>query len=162
MAPRHPEVVERDQQVLSRLARIDHKLDSLEQTNAFALRAESEKHMAVVKAIFLRSKRRAQVYLAADGSRTVQEIAAFLPMHRPNVSRELSTLVSEGLLEVVDSSAAGDVYAKKPLDRTLRISRFLCDEYGLQREGKPAKKAGKPVRKSGRAGKRRSQRRKAR
>lgn len=140
MPNRDPELVERDQQFLNRLARIDHKLDSLEQTNAFALRADSQKHMGVVRAIFRRSRRRAQVYLAADGTRTVQKVAAFLRMFRPNVSRELGALVSEGLLEIVDSSAAGDIYAKKPLDRTLRISKFLCDEYGLQRDGKPVAK----------------------
>jgi hypothetical protein len=59
--------LDRDQQILNRLSKIEHKVDSLEQTTAFALRADAEKHSASVWEIFKKSKRRAQVYLAADG-----------------------------------------------------------------------------------------------
>jgi len=76
---------DRDQQILSRLAKIQHKVDSLEQTTAFALRADSDRHKASAKQIFKNSKRRAQVYLAADGQRSVQEIAAHLRKPIQNV-----------------------------------------------------------------------------
>lgn len=134
--------LDRDQQILNRLAKIEHKVDSIEQTNAFALRAEADKHTAVVKNIFGTSRRRAQVYLAANGARSVQEIAAYLGMKRQNVGPELSTLGEEGLLELVDSHGGKDMWAKKPLDRTLRITRFLCDEFRLQKNGlrEPANK----------------------
>ena len=141
----HPHL-DRDQQILSRLARIEHKIDSLDQTTAFALRADAEKHFASVKVIFKNSKRRAQVYLAADGNKGVKEIASYLGMKRQNVTPELKTLSEEGLLEIVDDTGGRDIWGKKPIDRTLRITRFLCGEYKLGRDGRP--KAGKQRRTS--------------
>jgi len=133
--------VDRDQQILSRLARIEHKVDSLDQTNAFALRAEAAKHFATIKQIFRRGKRRAQVYLAADGNRGVKDIAAHLKMQRQNVAKELKSLAEEGLLEIVDTAGGKDIWGKKPVDRTLRVTQFLCAEYALGRDGRAAKKA---------------------
>jgi Fic family protein len=127
--------LDRDQQILSRLAKIEHKVDSIEQTNAFALRAEADKHFAEVSKIFGRSLRRAQVYLAADGNLSVQEIAAHLGMKRQNVGSDLKHLGEEGLLELVDSYGNKDIWSKKPIDRTLRITPFLCQQFSLQKNG---------------------------
>jgi len=131
---------DRDQQILSRLAKIEHRVDSIDQTSAFALRAEEAKHLASVEKIFRKSRRRAQVYLAADGSRSVEEIAEHLGMKRPNVSRDLTTLGTEGLLELADSVGNRNIWSKKALDRTLRISRYLRDKFTLASDGRPAKK----------------------
>ena len=135
MGPHRKETLDRDQQILDRLAKIEHKVDSIEQTNAFALRAEADKHFAEVKKIFGRSRRRAQIYLAADGARSVQEIAKHLRIKRQNVGPDLWRLGEEGLLELVDSQSNRDIWAKKPLDRTLRITPFLCREFSLQKNG---------------------------
>jgi DNA-binding MarR family transcriptional regulator len=126
-----PDSLDRDQQILNRLSRIEHKVDSLEQTTAFALRAESDKHFQSVKEIFRRSIRKAQVYLAVDGTKGVQEIAAHLHMQRQNVGPELKALASEGLLEIIDSQGGRDIWAKKPVDRTLRIATFLQQQFNL-------------------------------
>ena len=107
--------LDRDQQILSRLARIEHKVDSLEQTTAFALRAESEKHFNSVKKIFGRSMRKAQVYLAVDGRKGVQELANHLHMKRQNVGPELRYLAAEGLIEIIDTQAGKDIWARSPL-----------------------------------------------
>ena len=147
---RRDQALDRDQQILDRLAKIEHKVDSIEQTNAFALRAESDKHFAEVKKIFGQSLRRAQVYLAADGVRSVQEIAEYLGMHRQHVGPDLKHLSDEGLLELVDSHGNRDIWAKKPLDRSLRVSTFLCTEFDLERSGlkrKGRKTAVRPSRK---------------
>ena len=128
---------DRDQQILSRLAHIEHKVDSIDETNAFALRAEADKHKETVKKIFRRGQRRAQVYMAADGTRGVVEIAQHLRMKTPNVSPQLRLLKEEGLLELVDSSGKRDIWAKKAIDRTLRISKYLCEEYNLNPDGRP-------------------------
>lgn len=130
-----PDALDRDQQILSRLAKIEHKVDSIEQTNAFALRAEADKHFAEVSKIFGKSLRRAQVYLAADGSLSVQEIAKHLGMQRQNVGTDLKHLGEEGLLELVDSHGNRDIWAKKPLDRTLRITPFLRTQFSLSGNG---------------------------
>src|ERR1019366_5610457 len=99
------------QQIPSRLAHIEHKVDSIDETNAFALRAEANKHQETVKKIFKRGKRRGQVYLAADGTRGVVEIADHLKMKTPNVSPQLRILKEEGLLELVDASGRQDFWA---------------------------------------------------
>jgi len=138
--------LDRDQQILDRLAKIEHKVDSIEQTNAFALRAEADKHFAEVKKIFGRSLRRAQVYLAADGARSVQELAEHLGMQRQNIGPDLKRLGEEGLLELVDSQSNRDIWAKKPVDRTLRITPFLCREFSLQKNGLQQKVAKKTTR----------------
>ncbi len=130
--------LDRDQQILNRLAKIEHKVDSLEQTTAFALRAEKDKHFDSVKEIFKTGKRRAQIYLAVDGTRSVNEIAAHLKMKAPNVSRELKILAEEGLLKIVDASVGRDTWGKNPIDRTLRISQFLRSHYGLDADGSSA------------------------
>jgi biotin operon repressor len=141
--------LDRDQQILARLAKIEHKVDSIEQTNAFALRAEADKHFAEVKKIFGNSVRRAQIYLAADGYRSVQEIAQHLGMQRQNVGPDLKHLGDEGLLELVDSQSNRDIWAKKPVDRTLRITPFLCTEFGLQKNGTRQKSSKKRARRKG-------------
>lgn len=141
--------LDRDQQILNRLSRIENKVDSLEQTTAFALRAEADKHFASAKAIFKNSKRRAQIYLAADGMRGVQEIATHVKMNAKNAGRDLKVLQAEGLLELTDATDGRDVWTKKPIDHTLRISQFLRAEYSLGPEGLPvkAKAKGKGARK---------------
>ena len=137
MANKHTPTTERDQQILSRLARIQHKIDALEQTTAFALRADAEKHRSSVKAVFGKSKRRAQIYLAADGGRNVQDIAAHLGMKPPNVSRELSLIAEEGLLELREEAGSSSIWSKTPLDKNIRITKILTEDFNLAPDGKP-------------------------
>jgi predicted transcriptional regulator len=133
---------DRDQQILSRLARIEHKVDSFDQTQAFALRKDDEQHRAEIKKIFGTSKRRVQVYLATNGARSVQEIAAHLSMQRQNVGPDLKFLETEGLVELADSRGNKDIWAKKALDRSLRLTQYLCEEYALLPNGlAPSKKS---------------------
>ena len=130
----------RDQQILSRLANIEHKVDSIDQTNAFALRADEAKHLASVERVFRKSKRRAQIYLAANGSRSVEEIADHLGMKQQNVSRDLMALGSEGLLGLAESVGHRKIWSKKALDRTVRISKHLQNKFNLASDGRPARK----------------------
>lgn len=131
---------DRDQQILNRLANIEHRVDSIDQTNAFALRAEDEKHRNSVRQVFGKSLRRAQVYLAANGHRGVEDIATHLGMKRQNVGADLQKLQVEGLLGIVGSTGGKDIWAKKALDKTLRITGFLEKEFSLTRDGKSGKK----------------------
>jgi hypothetical protein len=133
------------QQILSRLNDIDHKVESLRHTQGFALRVDKERVFAEVKDVFKKSSRKAQVYLAANGNRSVNEIAAHLVMKRQNVGRELKALYDENLL---DSFPVGnvDIWRKTPLDKVVGITRFLMAEYALDADGKAgkAKAKGKP------------------
>jgi DNA-binding transcriptional ArsR family regulator len=137
MNRRNRQTEEPYQQILSRLAHIEHKVDSIDETNAFALRAEAAKHQDTIRKIFKNGKRRAQVYLAADGTRGVEEIARHLGMKTPNVSPQLRVLKEEGLLELVDASGRQDFWAKKTIDRTLRITPYLREQYNLGSDGRP-------------------------
>ncbi len=134
----HKSSENRDQHILRRLANIEHKVDSLDQTTAFSLRADAEKHYDSVREVFGTSKRRVQVYLAANGNRAVEDIADLLSMNPPNVSRELSHLGEEGLLEVLEVEGGRSYWGKKAIDRTIRISRHLMEEYGFDEDGLPA------------------------
>ena len=65
-------------------------------TESIGTRKKYQKHdEKTVKNVFGRSKRRVQVYLAANGQRSVQEIGELLRMKAPNVSSELKTLQNE-------------------------------------------------------------------
>jgi DNA-binding transcriptional ArsR family regulator len=128
---------DRDHQILNRLANLQHKVDSIEQTTAFALRADADRHIESVRKVFGTGARRAQVYLAADGSRSVADIASHLGMKPQNVSDALKDLTNEGLLEIAETDGGTKYYGKTPLDRTIRISRFLCEEFKLAADGKP-------------------------
>jgi len=128
---------DRDQQILRRLTNIEHKIDSLEQTTAFTLRAEADKHFESVKKIFGQSKRRVQVYLAANGQRSVQDIADLLDIQQPAVSRALGELRQEGLIEVIEKEGGKTYWAKKPIDRTIRISQWLMKQHQLNVDGQP-------------------------
>ena len=133
------ETQDRDQHILRRLVNIEHKIDSIEQTTAFVARANYERHSESVRQIFHGSTRRAQVYLAANGQRSVQDIAALLGMKQPNVSRELEKLGSEGLLEIIEKDAGKAYWGKKPIDKTIRISKLVMEEYALDKNGLPVK-----------------------
>jgi len=130
---------DRDQQILRRLANIEHKIDSLDQTTAFALRADGERHSESVMGIFGRSTRRAQVYLAANGERSVTDIAELLGMSQSNVSRKLAELQQEGLLGIHEMEGAKTYWGKKPIDRTIRISKLLMEKFSLDKDGLPIK-----------------------
>ncbi len=133
-------------QILSRLGEIEHKVDSLGQTSAFALRVDKDRLFAEVKQVFKDSKRKAQVYLAANGRRAVGEIADHLGMKRQNVGRELKVLSEESLLKVFPEGGR-DVWYKLPVDQTIGISRFLMREYQLNADGMATKanKKAKPA-----------------
>lgn len=128
---------DRDQQILNRLANIEHKVDSLEQTTAFALRADTEAHLNSVREVFGKGVRRAQVYLAADGQRTVEQIKDHLHISQTAVSRALGELKDEGLVDIVATRGSSNIWGKKPIDRTVRISPFLMKEFNLDSSGRP-------------------------
>jgi predicted transcriptional regulator len=129
---------DRDQQILRRLANIEHKIDSIEQTTAFTLRAEADRHFETVKLIFGNKKRCVQVYLAANGARSVNKIAELLDMQPPNVSRELKYLQKEGLLEISEHIGGENYWNKKPIDQTIRISYHLQSKFKLNKDGLPS------------------------
>jgi hypothetical protein len=60
-------------------------------------------------------------------------------MKSPNVSRELTFLQQEGLLEVSENEGGETYWCKKSIDQTIRISSLLQKEYDLSKDGLPNK-----------------------
>ncbi len=129
---------DRDQQILRRLSSLEQKVGSIDHTTAFGFRANADQSMQLVKKVF-RGKRRAQVYLAANSQRDVNEIARLLGMKRPNVSRDLLALKAEDFLEVIQKDGGKAYWGKMAIDRTLKISRFLMKQFELDKNGIPLK-----------------------
>lgn len=128
---------ERDQLILDRLARIERKVDSLAQTHALTVRHDQDL-LEKVLVFFRGSKRRVQVYLAADGERSVSEIAEHLGMKRQNVGSVLKSLARKNLLEM-NPSGGRDLWCKSAIDRSIGISQLLIDEHGFETDGRRKK-----------------------
>jgi DNA-binding transcriptional ArsR family regulator len=105
--------------------------ESMDSSMDLLLKANKERIIDEIAQFFGSSKRRAQVYLAADGNKSVGEIAQALNMKLPNVSTDLSKCAEEGLIERIPSSKGGFTYKKKRIDRVLHIGKFLEKKFNL-------------------------------
>lgn len=104
---------------------IDNSMELLIKANRNAILAE-------IMSFFGRSKRRAQVFIAVDGKRTVEDITQLLNMKKPNVSSELTRLKEEGLIEIKKITKEGYIYKKRRVDKILGISRMLKNKFGIE------------------------------
>ncbi len=121
---------EQGDEVIRRLGNIEYRVASIEETTAFSFRANREEHLTIIRGIFGKSRVRALAYLAADGTRSVQEIADLVGQKRPNVNAELRLLHEEQLLSAqVDGNQT--FYHKKPFDRALGVSRDLRARFSI-------------------------------
>lgn len=128
-----------DGEALRRLIRIDHKTDSMEDSLAWIVSANSPQLKNDLIKAFGASVRRVQVYLALDGERNVQEIARHLHMKQPNVSRDLSWLKRKRLIDVVEARGEGFKYKKKFFDAIVGLSEALMVKFKLGADGKKRK-----------------------
>jgi len=103
---------------------IDNAMELLIRANKAAILSEA-------LAFFGTSKRRAEVYLAADGNKTVSAIAESLRMKGPNVTRDLSLLKDFGLIEVNRMEGSSIVYKKRRIDRIIGLSSELRKKFEL-------------------------------
>lgn len=107
--------------------------EAIDSSMELLIKANRETILAEIMSFFGRSKRRAQVFLVVDGKRTVEDIAQLLDMKRPNVSRELTKLKKEGLVEIKRITKEGYyVYKKRRVDRILGISRTLRKKFEIE------------------------------
>jgi len=105
--------------------------ESMDSSMDLLLKANKESIMADIGNFFGSSKRRAQVYLAVDGKRSVGEIVQMLHMQQSNVSADLLKCAAEGLIERILSTKGGFLYKKKRIDKILHISQFLERKFDL-------------------------------
>ena len=95
------------------------------------LRANKENLLKDVLGMFGRSKRRARVYLAVDGSKNVGEIASDERIHDKNVYNELKKLKEWSLVVIKGEKNRQYVFRKSKLDRILGLSRILKKKFKL-------------------------------
>jgi len=88
--------------------------------------------LAEIMSFFGTSKRRAEVYLAVDGEKTVSEIARQLGMKGPNVSTDVSLLKDYGLIQVKGVSGSGVVYKKHRIGKIVGLSKELERKFALR------------------------------
>jgi DNA-binding transcriptional ArsR family regulator len=126
-------------EALRRLIRIDHKTDSMEDSLAWLVSANSPQLKSDLIKAFGTSMRRVQVYLALDGKRNVQDIAKHLHMKQPHVSRALDWLKRRRLVDVLEAGNGGIKYKKKFFDAIVGLSDALMEKFSLDKNGKRLK-----------------------
>ena len=106
--------------------------ESMDSSMDLLLKANKEAILGEIEMFFSNARRRAEVFLAVDGQRTVEEIAKVLQMNSPNVSRDLTKCAEEGLIErIAQSGGGGFVWKKKRIDQVLHLSAFFRKKFGL-------------------------------
>lgn len=128
-----------DAEVLRRLIRIDHKTDSMEDSLAWIVSANSPQLTDDLISAFGSSTRRVQVYLALDGKRNVQDLAHHLGMKQPNVSSILAWLKRKRLIDVLEAGNGGNIYKKKFFDAIVGLSEALMKRFNLDEHGSKLK-----------------------
>src|SRR5437867_1699066 len=106
--------------------------EAIDASMEMLIRANKKQILTEILGFFGNSKRRAQVYLAVDGERSVAAIAGLLTMKGPNVSSELTLLKDFGLIEVKSVSGPAIVYKKRKIDRILGVGRELEQIFRLK------------------------------
>jgi DNA-binding transcriptional ArsR family regulator len=126
-------------EVLRRLISIDHKTDSMGDSLAWLVQANSPQLKAELIRAFGTSKRRVQVYLSLNGERNGQDIAAHLKMSPQNVTNEMAWLKRKRLVDVLEAGREGIRYRKKFFDAVVGLSDALMQKFALDHNGRPTK-----------------------
>ncbi len=125
-------MVESDQ-IAQDVREIKWHQEAIDSSMELLIKANSEKILEEIFKFFGRSKRKAEVFLAVDGQRTVEDITDFLGMQKPNVSRHLTSLKEEGLVEIKKVTRGGYyVYKRRRVDKILGLSKKLKVKLRIQ------------------------------
>ncbi|MCK4443483.1 MAG: MarR family transcriptional regulator [Thermoplasmata archaeon] len=106
--------------------------EAIDSSMELLIKANRDAILSEIMAFFGKSRRRAQVFLAVDGQRTVEDITQMLAMKKPNVSAQLTGLKEEGLIEIKRITKSGYVYKKRRVDKILGISKKLKNKFGTE------------------------------
>jgi Fic family protein len=115
--------------VFNELRTIRSRIESIERTQEVLVRAEADRILASILPRFREDLVLGQVYLLVDGIRGQRQIttamsqAGMTGASEATVSRKLEALRDLDVIELVDRTAAGKIYAKTQVDRLLHLSR---------------------------------------
>lgn len=119
---------------LDYLDRMLRELQNLNESIRFSLFLDREKFLQYALKVIGKSKKRAEVYLATNGSSTAIEIAKQLDMKRPNVSIEHKILAAAALIKPHKKTGTGYFYEKSPLFESLGLGQIVKKKYILSDE----------------------------
>ncbi len=118
-----------DADMVADIQQIRFRLEAIESSQYAIIRANEPELRKQVDALFEQYADLARVYLAIDGKRTQKEIldhlnASGASISQPTLSRRMELLRDSGLLDLVPSKKAGDVYEhNRVLERILHVSK---------------------------------------
>jgi len=113
---------------------IRYKIESIETTQHLLLRERKAQLLDDLLDIFAKKENLSDIYLAVNGRRSQADIVDFLKksggtISQPTVSRGMTTLEEEGLIEKVGVGPRGVLWGKKQVvEKVLRLSRHLEKE----------------------------------
>ncbi|HUF54655.1 MAG TPA: ArsR family transcriptional regulator [Dehalococcoidia bacterium] len=114
---------------------IRFRIESIETTQHLLLRGQSKELIKDLLWLFSRDRKLALVYLSLGKQRNQGEIVEHLKnaegvaISQPTVSRKLSKLEEEGLIEKVGADASGTRWGrKKVVEQVLRLSRLVAEQ----------------------------------
>lgn len=104
---------------------IKWRVEGIDKSIDLLVRANRKQIVKEIEEFFGKSKNRVKVFLAIDGEKTVEKIASELGMKAPNVSRRITELRDEGLINIKKISKKGYIYEKTEKVRILGLEKKL-------------------------------------
>jgi predicted transcriptional regulator len=105
---------------------IKWRVEGIDKSIDLLVRASRKQIIADILEFFGKSKDRVNVFLAIDGNKTVDQVAKELNMKEPNVSRRITELRDEGLVNIKKITKNGYIYEKTEKVRVLSIEKVLA------------------------------------
>ena len=118
---------------------IKWKVEGIDKSIDLLVRANRKEIISDIMQFFGKSKERVRVFLEIDGERTVGQLSDSLGMKSENVSRRITEIADEGLIQVKKVIRAGKIYEKTDKVKVLNLEKLLRKEFKLdetQREKK--------------------------
>lgn len=116
------------EQILGRLETVVKRIEDM--TFLLAISQRNEVYEYALE-VFGNSKKRAEIYLALDGQRSVAEISELLGMKRPNVSIEIKNLLEGDLIERDDSALKGYAYRRRSAFDLIGVPNLVRSKFKL-------------------------------
>ncbi len=129
-SPKMPESLETQEEI----QKIRFKIESIEATQQLLMKKEARELLALLLPIFAQHSHLGDVYLAIDGTKSQAEIVEELnqkgvQISQPTVSRRMTTLEEEGLIEQRTAGQRSVIWARKDVvERSLQLSKRLRTE----------------------------------
>lgn len=118
-------------EIFNELRTIRSRVESIEKTQEVLVRAEGDRILAALLPLFKADRVLGEVYLRVNGTRGQRDIvaalkaASVLGASEATVSRKMDALRELDLVELVDRTTLGKIYAKTQIDRLLRLSKHV-------------------------------------